>query len=1011
MSSVITYSTSLISNSITNPDVNKSIAVDNHKPFSFLEFITNTKVDYAPEEYNNFYISYLQDWADVKNTAAATETISFVDYYVSFLKEIVITYATNQERKFLSNINFSDPADLDIAIPFFTEKIRQIILFYKSKRDDAKYVIDRNKIKGSSTSIERGLFDSIYSYIFSSQEQPQYLTLGVSLENIVNTLDIDILEYVDVYGNYFDIPLVSDTTSSDQPRTDYYTANINEVDTKLYFSTSYQQIFGSTAFLQEIPLIVNVTLQFNQLCEPDNPLTLVQDSDISGLSTSDVVVYKKKLLEKYLGTDLYYIDTTNNTTVSGLLVTAETPSNNINNLQQANTASVRSNEAILLRNLGLFFGPDSQGVFQLNADNFTYSINTSKLEANKIYVFPDPSKYGNATINSQLDYPLVYIYDYRPDVKNVSSGFASGTPNVQADNQTFSPYYTTEQSRNQAITTNIDLNFNDLYNKGYITKLQYDIYGNSYALFKDEFGQTFKAIENIETDAVKSLLLNGHVFYDNYEGYSFNYDTVSIIGSTFRSGLSTNTIDNNSVLNFSLSNQFYTLFFREFTPYIELLQDTRNITGKFKDGGRFTFEDGVNLPDPLYTNSLSYPVLSAEYYYNELAEGGILSLLPIARPIDGLGGYAANFTLDAKLILSADNVDEYDCGYFSDIVLIPNDNIYNDGIPYIDTVQDYGITVLSTLTGTNDFKLQEYKNQMQGKIFVQEGINTASQPISTALTNTFNKYSSIVQTELYTAPKDLEVFYNTICIETESYLVFDKIMYEDSLFQKPGTTNIVYTINSESTLQAFSNRIFTEKDKTVTFCILYPMVQSISGLITEGSAGSSKLLTETASPLITEDVNNLIAEGYIDANTQTIYSNNNKIFIPEIYQYTIADNTSKKIFPITSQIPTISSAFAMSTIFTEDCNFNIVKIKKPLITYNSLNDIYKLTYICVDNNNLFHLLDYTFNINQDKTVTFIDCRYYNHSKTIRTSDFSNYNFTTVNTLNGTYAISGNQVII
>lgn len=981
MSSVITYSTSVISNSITNPDVNKSSAADNNKPYSFLEFITITKVDYDPNEYNNFYLTYLQEWSNIKNTAATTETENFVEYYVEFLKEIVVTYSTNQERKFLSSIDFNDPADLDIAIPFFTEKIRQIILFYKSKRDDAKYVIDRNKIKGSTTSIERGLFDSIYSYIFTAQEQPEYLTLGTSLENIVNSLNIDILEYVDVYGNYFDIPDTISSTSIDQPRVDYYTANINEVDAKLFLSDSYQQIFGSTAFLIEIPLIVNVTLKFNPICDPTNPLTLIQDSDNSGLSTSDVVVYKRKLLEKYLGTDLYYIDTTNNTVTTGLLIKAETPYNNINNLQQANTAAVQSNEAILLRNLGMFFGPDSQGVFQLNANNFTYEIDYSKLESDKIYIYPDPAKYGNVTINSQIEYPLLYIYDFRPDVKNVSSGFASGTPNVQATDQTFSPYYTSEQTHNEAIINNIDLNFSDLYNKGYITKLQYDIYGNSYALFKDEFGQTFRGIENIETDAIKSLLLNGHVFYDNYEGYSFDYSVASVSGDTFRSGLSTNTIDNNNVLNFSLSNYYYTLFFREFTPYTELLQSTRNIIGKFKDGGRFTFEDNVDLPDPLYTNSLSYPILYAEYYYNVLAEGGILSAFPVTRPIDMMSGYNASFLIDVKTVLSADNVDEYDCGYFSDIVLIPNDNIYNDGIPFVNTVFDYGQTILSTLTGSNEYKLQQYKDQLQGNIFVQQGMNTSSQPLSTALANTFNKYSSPVRSEIYNSPKNIEVFYNTICIETANYLVFDKLIYENNIFEKPGTTNIVYSINADSTLQSFSNRLFIEKNKTVTFCVLYPMIQSLSGLITE------------------------------ESNSTLIYSNNNKIFIPEIYQYNIADNTISKIFPITSQIPTISSAFTLATIFNDNCNFNIVKIKKPIITYNSLNNVYKLTYICVDNNNLFHLIDYTFNINQDMTVTFLNCVYYNHSKTIRTSDFNNYNFATLNTLKGAYSISGNQVII
>jgi hypothetical protein len=240
-----------------------------------------------------------------------------------------------------------------------------------------------------------------------------------------------------------------------------------------------------------------------------------------------------------------------------------------------------------------------------------------------------------------------------------------------------------------------------------------------------------------------------------------------------------------------------------------------------------------------------------------------------------------------------------------------------------------------------------------------------------------------VRTEVYTAAKNLEIFYNTICIETPNYLVFDKVLYEDGSFQKPSTSNLVYSISSSSTLQAFSNRLFIEKDKTVTFCVIYPRVLSASVLITESTAD----------------------------NIIKIYNNNNKIFIPDIYQYNITDNSTEKIFPVTSQIPTISSAFTLYTEFNSETNFNIVKIQKPIITYNSLNDIYKLTYICTDNNNLFHLLDYSFKIDQNKVVTFIDSKYYNHNNTVRTSDFVNSTFVTIKPNLGTYTLSGNQIII
>jgi len=302
MAAAITYATNIIPDSITNPDVDFSVAKDNTTPFSFLEFITTTRVDYSPEEYNSFYINYLKDWSLVKNNTRTQQSTSYVDYYVSFIKEIIVTFTTTKERKFLNSLDFSDPADLDVAIPFFVEKIRDVILFYKNKRDDVKYSIDRNKIKGTETSIEKGLYDNIYNYVFSAQDDPQYTTLGLTLSSVSKYLKIDIEEYVDVYGSYFDSPLdseESDFNAANSSGKSYYSSNFTPIEAKLFFTESqYGDIFGSVAFLIEIPLIANVNLKFDPICDPNNPLTLIDNSKITGLTNSDILVLKKKLLQK-----------------------------------------------------------------------------------------------------------------------------------------------------------------------------------------------------------------------------------------------------------------------------------------------------------------------------------------------------------------------------------------------------------------------------------------------------------------------------------------------------------------------------------------------------------------------------------------------------------------------------------------------------------------------------------------------------------------------------------------
>ena len=106
MAAAITYSTNSVSYSITNPNVDVNAAKDNKKPFTFLEIITNTGVDYTPDEYNKFYITYLQEWSQIKNSRSTTKVTNYVQYYIDFIKEIVITYSTNQERTFLSKLDY-----------------------------------------------------------------------------------------------------------------------------------------------------------------------------------------------------------------------------------------------------------------------------------------------------------------------------------------------------------------------------------------------------------------------------------------------------------------------------------------------------------------------------------------------------------------------------------------------------------------------------------------------------------------------------------------------------------------------------------------------------------------------------------------------------------------------------------------------------------------------------------------------------------------------------------------
>ena len=1002
MISEITFSTSIVKNSITSDST--GITVDNTQPLSFLEFIRNTNVEYSPDEYNNFYLSYLKQWADVTNNSQQTTSVSFVELYIDFLKDLIITYSTQSELRFLSTLDYTDPVDLDIAIPIFVEKIRQIIIFYKEKRDESKYIIDRNKIKGSTNSIEKAIFEKIYTYIFSTEDQPQYTQLNLSLETIIDDMQIDVQEFVDVYGNYFDLPRTNESTGT--LRDELYSSNINDIDISTFFAVVQPgDIFKSNIFLLEIPLAVNYATTVDLICDPTNPLLLI-DSQINkcGITDVDREVLKRELISKYIGVDFYYISTINNVLCAGKFIESQNPSGNIPNLQTADTATIQSNEIKLLKDLGIFFKPDTQGLFQLNASNYTISFNTDLVVSDKIYIFPDPNVYGNVSVNSQEIYPLIFICDYTKDVKNISSGFATGDPKISNYEQTFTPYYAKEQTVNKTIVDedSLNLNFSDLYNKGYITKVQYDIFGNEYALFKDELGHTFKSIQDLTASSyILDLQLDGHVFNDIYEGYGFNYSTVGTTDNSIRSGLTSLTVDTPYTLLFTLSGSPYTLFFREFIPYDDLIQPSRNVTGKFRDAGTFVFEDNTALPDPLPADNISYPS-TQPYYYTELADGGVSTFTPITRGYI-LGSISnSNFILDVRMLYSDINVNEYDCGYFTDNVALTNSYDYQDNYPYFNSVDTNSLTIVSSITGTNELKSQALKRKLNGKLYVKNQRYSTSLPLSSSLNTLFSKYSTSVRSEIYYRIKDFDVIYDTIICETDSYLVFDKIAYTDDGFTMPSTKNTYFTRNSAAAINKFSNRFFNEEDKTLTFCVI--------GELTENFV--SNIITQSEVDLVTEDLLN------IEAILLSLSGSNYKVLLPTIYQYDIVHNSTVQVFPRVDDILNYSiNMFSFRDTFNFSFDVNIIKVDKPVITYNSFNSVYKLSYTCTDTNNMFYIYDIGFTVKKN-AVTFVSSKLYKQDKLVNTtnfyelsSGFPTTSYVTTNLLNGSIVKSNGVLIL
>ncbi|MBQ7820525.1 MAG: hypothetical protein IJ341_12625 [Bacteroidales bacterium] len=468
---------------------NRLDAKDNKRAFTFIEFIKEFGYDNSPSSFLNEYKTYLSLWNNKKGQASTLSDKEFIQAsLIDTLKSIILTYSSYEEQDFIANIDWDNEMHRKAIIPFFAEKIKNLCDFYKAKREEAPIIVNKNKFKGSRKSIEQIIYDKIIDFYFENRNLS--VQAAEIKKNLQNNLSISIEQYIDIYSDYFDIP--RDKECNDKTRAKFISANINTPNYEDYLQVAKvitETLYSGEVYLEEIPLIAQIGLDFSQKCVGDVATLrdkLLNNATINLISINEQIALRRRLYEKYLGCDLYYIycDDKNNI-VFDLLTKAENPSGNLLNCGTSDMAVVEADNLKLLSKIGLFFKPDKMGILKVNADNFKWEIDKSKLEESTFYIFPDPNKYGDIGNNKSIFYPLIYEYKLDSYIKNLSSGYAKDEPLAYISSTTWNTYYSA-QDRDYILNKNQDFNysFTSLANNGIISNYQVDIYGNEYGLFK-----------------------------------------------------------------------------------------------------------------------------------------------------------------------------------------------------------------------------------------------------------------------------------------------------------------------------------------------------------------------------------------------------------------------------------------------------------------------------------------------------------------------------------------------
>ena len=789
--------------SITNVDTAAYQVLDAQSPFDFYTFLKFSQQELSPMQFNDAYQKYLHTWGIAKKKTEEENTQLVRNNYIELLKDITLNYLTFEERRFITASDYTDPLDLDILVPFYSRKLREICNFYADKRERLKYKIQAVQKKGTSNSLEQAIFETLTDYVFIADDQNLiYNVPAIKIENIITKLQVEVEELYDLYSSYLDnSPNKSyeDYGVQTQLRKDLYSSNINEIDYNIFINfdeATKRYIFKNISiYLKSLgygfTINVNPDVISLSCAENINPFCPCSELiDINKDEASRMLLLRKRLIEKYIGADFYYIKTGDTITdvVSGVLFEAANPSGNLLNRHHPTTASVEeTSQLYTARKMGLFFRPEKNGLLYFSAPENRYKVDQTKLQPNKVYIYPDPSLYGNTTgLTNETDeaYPLIHIQDYSSNVRNASYYHAEGDVGVSPYQQSFYAYYSRNQLTNNTQTNlaGLSTNLASVVDQGAMVQWSSDIYGNQYGLFKHSNRKYFVDASSTDSQSITS-----------YEYY---------------------------------------------------------------DGGVIKFDSGRVLPERVFADDASWVesnIFASDYYYNTLFDGGIgnvvngfmIRALRARRLYDGLYFYLSVNEFDAELNeFEVDSIADYstgivvECGLFGDKEVYEGSFAYSyilssiqykevDGGPIIreetgDIARDTGKNLMLNETlSTQRTKTLSADNIIPskiGEVYIRDVVTGATNHLSSAYADVLKKYSTNIQNELLSSVVDFNAHVDIVYFRTTNYFVVDKVGYDDGIASRSATNNSLW-VPSSAVAEVAQPFFYENKDYALT-CVL-----------------------------------------------------------------------------------------------------------------------------------------------------------------------------------------------
>ena len=353
-------------------------AIDYNFPLDFKAWLTYFKdTSVSLETYKNSFKEYINNWNEIKNTFLLNQNNLVKENYITVLKELSVDVFTEQERRFLNAVDFNDPDQVNSVLPLVSRKLKKLSTYYSSFREKIKTQPRRNNTFSSSSGIKSFLITLFRDLLLYNSK-----TISIFNENLVDksfvlsNTNFVIEELYDNYQDYFDLD--SSLPSSlyeygGKVREDQWKSNTNDFDPDLFnnYDRSATKILSSyeyviEGFISNLSLPVALSANDVQYYKNKDFKNQINTGNLEDLNLDN----KKKLFEKFIGSDWYYF----NTLLPGLsskLIEAKNESINFFNRNNVSTGTNPNVENLLPETLiGGYYTPQYLGSLLYNTFNY-----------------------------------------------------------------------------------------------------------------------------------------------------------------------------------------------------------------------------------------------------------------------------------------------------------------------------------------------------------------------------------------------------------------------------------------------------------------------------------------------------------------------------------------------------------------------------------------------------------------------------------------------------------------